>query len=90
MDYEWATKIETSVSDVFLTSELLEGFTLESVECRSTICKVRMPKAQEDTFHQPVLVLFALEEMAIKHHSLKLGSDAIDETVIFYFSKQDT
>lgn len=89
IDYEWATTIETAVSDVFLTSELLEGFTLENIECRSTICEVRMPRAQEDTFHQSVLVLFALEEMGIKHHSLKLGSDTIDETVIFYFSKQD-
>ena len=90
VDYEWATTVETAVSDVFQTSELLEKFTLENVECRSSVCEVRMPKGQEDTFHQSVLVLFALEEIGIKHHSLKLSPDAEDGTVVFFFSKDET
>ncbi len=90
IDYEWATSVETAVNDVFITSELLEKFTLENVECRSSTCEIRMPKAQEDTFHQSVLVLFALEEMGIKHHSLKLSSDTEEGTVVFYFSKHES
>jgi hypothetical protein len=90
IDYEWASTVETAVNDVFITSELLEKFTLDNVECRSSTCEVRMPKVQEDTLHQSVLVLFALEEMGIKHHSFKLSSDTEEGTVVFYFSKHDT
>ncbi|MDA8622000.1 hypothetical protein N9L48_05060 [Psychrosphaera sp.] len=90
IDYEWATTIETAVSDVFITSEILENFTLENVECRSSTCEVRMPKGQEDTFHQSVLVLLALEEVGIKHHSLKMSSDTEEGTVVFYFSKHES
>jgi len=87
IDYEWATVMETAVNDAFQTSQLLEKFTLEYVECRSSICEVRMPKVQEDTFHQSVLVLFALDELGIKHKTLKMSPDSEDGTVIFYFSK---
>ena len=90
LDYEWATLLETSVSDAFMTSLLLEEFTLESVECRSSTCEVKMPKGQDDTFHQSVLVLFALEELGIKHHSFKVIPEAEDGTVVFYFDKYES
>jgi hypothetical protein len=90
IDYEWATRLETAVSDVFMTSELLEEFTLENVECRSSTCEVRMPKRRDDTFHQSVLVLFALEEMGIKHHSFKVSANSEEDTVVFYFSNNDS
>lgn len=90
IDHEWATRVETAVSDVFITSELLEEFTLENVECRSSTCEVRMPKRQDDIFHQSVLVLFALEEIGIKHHSFKVSSNSEEDTVVFYFSNNDS
>ena len=90
VDYEWATLLETSVSDAFMTSLLLEEFTLENVECRSSTCEVKMPKGQDDTFHQSVLVLFALEELGIKHHSFKVSPEAEDGTVVFYFDKYES
>jgi hypothetical protein len=89
IDFEWATIMETSVSDAFQTSELLEKFTLENVECRSSICEVRMPKGQEDTFHQSVLVLFALDELGVKHKSLNVSPVGEYGTVVFYFSKNE-
>jgi len=90
IDYQWAAVMENAVNDAFQTSELLEKFTLENVECRSSTCEVRMPKEQEDTFHQSVLVLFALDEIGVKHSSLKVSSDAEEGTVIFYFSKHES
>lgn len=89
IDYEWATVMETAVSDAFQTSEILDKFTLENVECRSSVCEVRMPKGQEDTFHQAVLVLFALDELGVKHKSLEVRPEDDEGTVIFYFSKND-
>jgi len=89
VDYEWATLVETAVSDAFQTSELLEKFTLKNVECRSSTCEVRMPKGQEDTFHQSVLVLFALDELGVKHKSLRVAPESEDGTVVFYFSIHD-
>jgi hypothetical protein len=89
IDYEWATPVETAVNDVFHTSELLVGFSLESVECRSSVCRVRMPKQHEDTFHQSGLVLSALEEVGIKHNTISFSSDVKEDTVVFYFSKYE-
>ncbi len=89
IDYEWATPVETAVNDVFHTSELLVGFALESVECRSSVCRVRMPKQHEDTFHQSGLVLSALEEVGIKHNTISFSSDTKEDTVVFYFSKYE-
>ncbi|KTF08648.1 hypothetical protein [Pseudoalteromonas sp. H105] len=89
IDYEWAIPVETAVNDVFHTSELLVGFALESVECRSSICRVRMPKQHEDTFHQSGLVLSALEEVGIKHNTISFSSDTKEDAVVFYFSKYE-
>ena len=60
------------------------------MECRSSVCEVRMPKGQKDTFHQSVLVLMALEGIGVNHKSFNLSPDTDEGTVIFYFSKNDS
>jgi len=90
VDFEWATLLETTVSDAFITSLLLEKFSLKNVECRSSTCEVRMSKGQDDTFHQSVLVLFALEELGINHHTFKVSPETDDDTVVFYFDKYES
>jgi hypothetical protein len=89
VDNEWATLVETAVTDVFYTSNLLVNYTLDNVECRSSVCKVRMPKNHDDIFHQSGLVLSALEEVGIKYSSISFGSDVEEGNVVFYFSKHE-
>lgn len=87
IDYEWATFTETAVNDVFYTSSLLTDFELESVECRTSTCRIRMPQQHQDSIHQADLVLAALEEVGISYNTKSFSSDTKEGRVEFYFNK---
>jgi len=86
INYEWAVPIETSVSDAFQIHELLDGVTLENVECRTSICKVTMLKHPEGSHHQVTLAKMALSDTGVKISSSKFSSGQKDNQVVFYFS----
>ncbi len=91
-DDEWEYSTETTISDLFYTHEYLSDLILESIECKSSVCELKINKNSEDTtktssltdLHQISLVQMALNDKGIEiAHNKPLELQRVGGSLVF-------
>lgn len=65
IDYDWALPVENAITDAFMTHNYLVNYTLENVECRTSICEFTLSNVSIDSMDAALTVMFAFKEIDV-------------------------
>jgi hypothetical protein len=84
IDYDWALPVENSITDTFMSHSYLTKYTLENVECRTTICEFTLSNVSIDSADAAVTVMFAFKDVDLmneKTQTFRRSSRSEDGTL---------